>query len=174
MMLSPAGTSTLESEVGPRRVRRRSMASDTATILRNVEGLFAAGTTCGLTDGELLERFASSRGVDDEVAQAAFTALVDRHGNMVPRTCRRILCEDRSAEDTAQAALLGLARQARTILRKESLAAWLHGVAVRTASKERRATIRRRARESRYGELAVARSFEQARRESDPDRWAEL
>ena len=49
----------------------------------------------GLTDGELLERFASSRGVDDEVAQAAFTALVDRHGNMVlpdlsGGTCARI------------------------------------------------------------------------------------
>ena len=115
------------------------MAGDTATIVRNVEGLFQAGTTCGLTDGQLLERFASSRGADDEAAQAAFTALVDRHAGMVIRTCRRILCEDQSAEDTAQATFLVLARQPRTIHRKESVAAWLHGVAVRTASKERRA-----------------------------------
>ena len=123
------------------------MAGDTATIFRNLEGLFQAGTTCGLTDGQLLERFASSRGADDEAAQAAFAALVDRHARMVFRTCRRVLGEDQAAEDAAQATFLVLARRPRSILCKESVAAWLHGVAVRIASKERRAAVRRKRRE---------------------------
>jgi hypothetical protein len=91
------------------------MAGDTATIVRNVEGLFQVGTTCGLTDGQLLERFASSRGADDEAAQAAFAALVGRHARMVIRTCRRVLGEDQAAEDAAQATFLVLARRPRSI-----------------------------------------------------------
>src|SRR4051812_43088968 len=150
------------------------MVDDTATVLRNVEGLFQAGTTCGLTDGQLLERFASSRGADDEAAQAAFAALVDRHAGMAIRTFRRVLGAGQAEEDAAPATFLVLARQPRSILSKESVAAWLHGVAVRIASKERRAAVRRKRREERGKELALARRMDHASRDHDPERWTEL
>jgi hypothetical protein len=46
-------------------------------VARQVERIFGPGTATGLTDGELVERFARRR---DE---AAFEALVARHGPMV-------------------------------------------------------------------------------------------
>ena len=57
-------------------------------ILERLRTLFGAGTAAGLTDGQLLERFASRRADD---AEAAFAALVSRHGPMVRRTCRSLL-----------------------------------------------------------------------------------
>ena len=57
-------------------------------ILERLRTLFGAGTAAGLTDGQLLERFASRRADD---AEAAFAALVSRHGPMVRRTCRLLL-----------------------------------------------------------------------------------
>ena len=57
-------------------------------FLKQIETLFRTGTAGGLTDGQLLERFLERR---DEDAEAAFAALVDRHGAMVLRVCRQIL-----------------------------------------------------------------------------------
>jgi hypothetical protein len=51
-------------------------------ILRHVRRLFTEGTVAGLSEGQLLERFALRR---DE---AAFEALMSRHGPMVLRVCR--------------------------------------------------------------------------------------
>ena len=48
--------------------------------------LFACGSLGGKTDAELLEHFASG-----EAAEAAFEALVVRHGPDVLRACRRVL-----------------------------------------------------------------------------------
>ena len=55
------------------------------TMLRDVQALFDVGTIGGLTDGQLLERFATRGG---EAAELAFAALVERHGPMVLRVCR--------------------------------------------------------------------------------------
>ncbi len=44
--------------------------------------LFEDGVPAGLTDGQLLERFATGRG---EAAELAFAILVQRHGPMVLR-----------------------------------------------------------------------------------------
>src|SRR5262249_16930372 len=51
-----------------------------SAVLRQVGALLRIGTAAGLTDGSLLERFRS--GTPDE-AEAAFAALVERHGLMV-------------------------------------------------------------------------------------------
>jgi hypothetical protein len=62
--------------------------------------LFEDGIPAGLTDGQLLERFATSRG---EPAELAFAILVERHGPMVLRACRGILRDDHEAMDAFQA-----------------------------------------------------------------------
>ena len=60
-------------------------------FLKQIETLFRTGTAGGLTDGQLLERFLERR---DEDAEAAFAALVDRHGAMVLRVCRQVLRDE--------------------------------------------------------------------------------
>ena len=50
--------------------------------LRGVQTLFQAGTSGGLTDGQLLEEF---RDRDGEARERAFAALVERHGPAVLR-----------------------------------------------------------------------------------------
>ncbi len=93
-----------------------------------------------VADPHLLERFVTAK---DE---AAFAALVQRHGPMVLGVCRRLLHDAQEAEDAFQATFLVLVQKARSIGRPELLGPWLHGVAYRTAARVRQAA-RRRARE---------------------------
>lgn len=93
-----------------------------------------------LPDRVLLERFVRLR---DE---AAFAALVKRHGPMVLAVCRRLLPQVQDNEDVFQATFLLLARQAGTIRKTESIACWLHGVACRVTANLRRSNLRRRGR----------------------------
>ncbi len=46
--------------------------------------LYESGAIGRLTDGQLLERFATGRG---EAAERAFALLVERHGPMVLQAC---------------------------------------------------------------------------------------
>jgi RNA polymerase sigma factor (sigma-70 family) len=95
----------------------------------------------GLTDGQLLGRFIARR---DE---AAFAALVRRHGPMVFGVCRRVLRHAQDAEDAFQAAFVVLARKAASLADREAVAGWLYGTAYRAALEARAAGARRRARE---------------------------
>jgi RNA polymerase sigma factor (sigma-70 family) len=70
--------------------------------------------------------------------EAAFAALVGRHGPMVLELCRRILHDRHAAEDVFQATFLLLAERGEAIRRRTSLASWLHGVAYRLAVRARR------------------------------------
>jgi RNA polymerase sigma factor (sigma-70 family) len=84
-----------------------------------------------LTDRQLLDRYVAGR---DE---AAFAALVRRHGPMVYGLARRALRDAHTAEDVLQATFLILAHKAHTIRRRESINSWLYGVAHRLAARAR-------------------------------------
>lgn len=99
--------------------------------------LFAAGAIGNLSDAELLARFASGRG--ELCAEAAFAALLDRHGPMVLGVCRRVTGDRHAADDAFQAVFLVLARKAHAVRlgADDSLGRWLHGVSLRVARRAR-------------------------------------
>ena len=101
------------------------------TVLRQLSTLFNVGAIRELTDGQLLERFSTSRG---EAAELAFEALVERHGPMVLRVCRAQLVDPHETQDAFQATFLILVQKARALWVRDSLGPWLHQVALRTAS----------------------------------------
>jgi RNA polymerase sigma factor (sigma-70 family) len=105
-------------------------------VLRELEGFAGPG------DGELLERFLGCR---DE---AAFGALVRRHGPMVLGVCRRVLRNEADAEDAFQATFLVLVRRGESVWPRNMVGNFLYGVALRTAQQARRAAARRRAKEA--------------------------
>ena len=110
--------------------------------LRQIQALFARGAVGHLTDAEFLDRF--TRGHD---AEAAFEALVVRHGPAVLRACRRSLRDPNDAEDAFHVTFLVLARRARAVVRPDSLAQWLFGVALRVSRKAMVTKARRRMHE---------------------------
>ena len=73
-----------------------------------IQVLFTSGTAIGLTDRDLLERFLHD---ERQAGEAAFTALVTRHGPMVLRVCNQVLGDRHAAEDAFQATFLVLARR---------------------------------------------------------------
>ncbi len=113
-------------------------------VLRQLRTLFNVGTVRDLTDGQLLERFATDR---DDAAELAFAALVERHGPMVRRVCRGVLADPHDTQDAFQATFLVLVRKARALWVRDSLGPWLHQVAYRTASCARSSAARRRRHE---------------------------
>jgi RNA polymerase sigma factor (sigma-70 family) len=109
-----------------------------SAVLRHLRRQTGANLGEGVTDGQLLERFAARR---DE---AAFGALVERHGPMVLSACRRVLTDRHEAEDVFQATFLVLARKAKSLDRRPSVSSWLYTVAYRLALKARAGAARRR------------------------------
>ena len=110
-------------------------------LLCLIDQLFRTGTAAGLSDEQLLERFATRH---DEAAEAAFAALMERHGPMVLSVCRRTLTDPHDALDAFQATFLVLIRKAGSVRKRGSLASWLFGVARRVSARARRAATRRR------------------------------
>lgn len=99
------------------------------------------------SDLELLGRFAR------EKSQDAFTALVNRHVNLVYSAALRQVRAPQAAEDVAQSVFADLARSADALVRgsdaasQKSLTPWLYAVTRRTAIDAIRKESRRRLRE---------------------------
>jgi RNA polymerase sigma factor (sigma-70 family) len=123
------------------------MASRSDAVLGHVQELLAARRADEERDGQLLERF-----IEQEEEQA-FTTLVQRHGPLVLRLCRRLLGHTQDAEDAFQATFLVLVRKARGLDRRGSLAGWLYGVAYRIAVRARALAARRRATEKQAAQM---------------------
>jgi RNA polymerase sigma factor (sigma-70 family) len=117
-------------------------AAPLSKVVWQLRGALARQDTAGLTEAELWERYVQRR---DE---AAFEALLRRHGPMVLGVCRRVLRHEQDAEDAFQATFLVLVRRAASV-RSRTLANWLHGVACRTAVEARRSAAKRRAKEAK-------------------------
>ncbi len=123
--------------------------------------LFDDGGTAGLTDGQLLERFAGGDGI---AAEMAFAAIVERHGGMVFHACRRLLRDENDARDAFQATFLMLVRKAGSLWVADSIGPWLHRVACRAAGRVRRAAEGHRVRERRAAESEGSRKSDDIER----------
>src|SRR5271166_4787587 len=117
--------------------------------LRQIQRLFSEGSSTGLSDTHLLNRFATRR---DE---AAFAAILARHGPMVLAVCRGILRDPSDAEDAFQATFLVLARKAGSAWVEGQLGGWLHKVAYRIAVRASADAARHRQHERRAAEVAA-------------------
>jgi len=90
-----------------------------------------------VSDATLLKRFVTCR------EEAAFAALVQRHGPRVLGACRRILRNEHDAEDAFQATFLLLARKAADMPWRESVGGWLCAAAHRLSLNARAGVLRR-------------------------------
>src|SRR5262249_28678059 len=106
-------------------------------VLKHIQRLIDRQEASAWTDQQLLDRFISRK------EEAAFTALVRRHGAMVLALGSRILRQREDAEDVFQAAFLVLARKARSIRKQESIGGWLYRVAFRQALRVRAESSKR-------------------------------
>jgi len=132
-----------------------------AILLRHIRKLASAPDADRQLDGQLLQRYI---GYGDE---AAFAALVERHGPMVRSVCRSVLRHEQEAEDVFQATFLVLARTAPSIRKPQAVSSWLHGVAYRLALKVKRRTERQRRHEQQVPPPASAGAM-------DDVTWREL
>ena len=137
--------------------------STSVALLREIQTLFDAGTAAGLSDRQLLERFAACR---DATAESAFEILVLRHGPMVFRVCRNVLRDPNDVQDAFQATFLVLVRRRGAVRHLESLGGWLYGVANRVAAQARVEAARRRTIEG-LAALRVVEAFETSDPQSD-------
>ena len=121
---------------------------------------FTGSRECDL-DSSYVTRFLSDRDED------AFAALVHRHGPLVYGTCLRILGNRTEADDAFQAVFFVLARRAHALKLDRGIGPWLHGVAVRVATKLRGQIVQRRLRE-----MSAAKSERVDAAEPQHDFWA--
>jgi RNA polymerase sigma factor (sigma-70 family) len=127
---------------------------------RHLRGLFDDGSVVGLGDAQLLARYSDSK---DE---AAFEALVARHGPMVLTICRAVLRGEHDVEDAFQATFLVLARKASSIRTGDTLAGWLHRVAYRASVQ---AGVEARKRRRKEAEASALSRMLSNRAEPDPE-----
>src|SRR6516164_4709321 len=106
-------------------------------FVHQLRHLIGSAPAAALTDGQLLERFLTTR---DETA---VEVLVRRYGPLVFGAVRRVLHNAHAAEDAFQATFLVLVRKAPSLDRGKPLAGWLYTVAYRLALRARANEVRR-------------------------------
>jgi RNA polymerase sigma factor (sigma-70 family) len=117
-------------------------------VVHHLRRLLGTEVSADLTDAQLVERFVAKK---DE---AAFAALVERHGPLVLGVCKQVLRDEHTAEDVFQATFLVLARKAGSIRTGQALGSWLYRVAVNLARTARTAAVRRQAHERQVPDMA--------------------
>jgi RNA polymerase sigma factor (sigma-70 family) len=127
-----------ERKVPKGNVMATRALGEVVRYIRRLAGPIPAGDS----DAELLARFAR------DGDQAAFAALVERHGRLVLGACRRILRREQDAEDVFQATFLVLVKKA-PLTGTRSLASWLYIVARRLALKAQTQAMRQQECERR-------------------------
>src|SRR5262249_52311816 len=130
-------------------------------FLRRLRTSMLARAAGDVADAQLLETFISRK---DE---AAFAALVQRHGPMVWGVCCRLLGHLQDAEDAFQATFLVLVRKAASVAPRGVVGNGLYGVAYRTALKARGASRKRRSKEKQVTVLPEPQA-------AHDDRWHDL
>jgi RNA polymerase sigma factor (sigma-70 family) len=113
----------------------------TRVIVEHLRRLSEAAQARDTPDQDLVGAFVATQ------SEAAFSALVKRHGPMVLDVCRRVLGNVADAEDAFQATFLVLARKAASLRDRQLVSSWLYGVAQRTARKALTTRARRAAHE---------------------------
>lgn len=111
------------------------MPTHQSALLRDLNTIFRGGSTTGLTDAELIDRFVNQTGA---VAESAFSSLIDRYGSMVRHVCNSMLHDPGSVDDAFQATFLILFRKAKSIKVDRSIGPWLWSVAYKVVARERR------------------------------------
>jgi RNA polymerase sigma factor (sigma-70 family) len=120
----------------------RGSLLDSLGYLRRLARLEQAAAT---GDAALVQRFVAQQD------QAAFEALILRHGPLVWDVCRHVLGDVHAAEDAFQATFLVLAKRAGAIRKQAALASWLYGVAYKVAARLRGQAAQRRDKEREAG-----------------------
>ena len=135
------------------------------TVSQLLAGAFTGSCATGCDDPELLRRFLERQ--DD----AAFEAIVRRHGPLVLNVCWGVLRNEADVEDAFQSTFLVLAHNGGAVRKAGSLASWLHGVAFRMACRAREASARRASHLARTAPKAPTEEADEvAWREVPPDR----
>ena len=114
-----------------------------------------------LDDIELLREFAEAN------SEAAFTALVARHINLVHSAAMRTVASAHAAEEVTQAVFIILARKARKLSVGTALSGWLYQTTRLTAANYLRGEFRRQRREQ---EAYMQSHLD----EPDPAEWPQI
>src|ERR1017187_8733898 len=120
------------------------------TVIEFIRASVCASDSGDQPDADLLARFVQTG------EEAAFTAILQRHGTLVIGVCTRVLGNTEDADDAFQATFLVLVRKANSIRKGASVASWLYGVAYRVSLEARTRAARRRAHEKQAENTAQA------------------